>query len=227
MPTIVFASSKGGVGKSTTALAFSQCLVKQGFSVSLLDADPNAPLTKWAEISELPDQMKVIGGLSEENIFETIDACSEHSNFVIVDLEGSANLTVSYAITDADMVLIPLQGSQLDAAEAAKVIRLIDRTSKQTRRKIPFSAVITRASYIKSRTNKYIVQQLRDGGVPVLDTEVAERDAFKGIFTYGGFLHDLTPDEVSSPQKAIDNMTLLANEVLSILVAEKEARSNA
>jgi hypothetical protein len=39
-------------------------------------------------------------------------------------LEGTASMTVAYAISRADLVLIPTQGSQLDAAEAAKAVKL-------------------------------------------------------------------------------------------------------
>ncbi len=49
MPTIVFASSKGGVGKTTSALALAFVLAKAGAPTTLIDADPNAPLTRWAE----------------------------------------------------------------------------------------------------------------------------------------------------------------------------------
>lgn len=39
---------------------------------------------------------------------DAIDAEAQNSAFVIVDLEGSANLAVSYAIGRADLVLIPM-----------------------------------------------------------------------------------------------------------------------
>ena len=51
MPVIVFASSKGGVGKSTTALTLSHALARGGASVTLIDADPNAPLEAWARLT--------------------------------------------------------------------------------------------------------------------------------------------------------------------------------
>lgn len=36
--------------------------------------------------------------------------------FVIVDLEGTAATIVAYAIAESDFVVVPTQGSQLDAA---------------------------------------------------------------------------------------------------------------
>ena len=41
MPTIVFASPKGGVGKSTAAVLLATELASPGGSVTMIDADPN------------------------------------------------------------------------------------------------------------------------------------------------------------------------------------------
>ncbi len=223
MPVIVFASSKGGVGKSTSALCFGQTLAREGFKVEILDADPNAPILGWARELDLSgENLKVVGPLSEDNIFEAIEAARASAQVVIVDLEGSANLAVSYAITEADLVLIPLQGSQLDADEAAKIIRMIGRAGRQIKREIKYRAFFTRCSFIKSRTNKYIMGQLSEANIPLIRQEVSERDAFKAVFTYGAFLHDLNPDEVSSPEKAVNNMVEFANEVLSHLTMKED-----
>ncbi len=40
MPTIVFASSKGGAGKSTSAVLLATQLAERGAEVTLIDADP-------------------------------------------------------------------------------------------------------------------------------------------------------------------------------------------
>lgn len=42
MQVIVFASSKGGVGKTTCALMLSPVLPHRGVPTTLIDADPNA-----------------------------------------------------------------------------------------------------------------------------------------------------------------------------------------
>ena len=221
MPVIVFASSKGGVGKSTTALAFAQTLHWSKYSVHLLDADPNGPMRAWQKLTEaqgtLPNNFKVFSGLSETNIIEQIQTSAESSQFVIVDLEGSANLAVSYAINEADLVLIPCQGSQLDANEAAKIISTINRSEKQMRRKIPFAVCFTRTTYVKSRTNKHIFRLFGEQNIPTIEVEVAERDAFKALFTFGGMLHQLTQDEVSSPEKAILNMNEFCRAAIAFL----------
>ncbi len=219
MAVIVLASSKGGVGKSTVALSLSQALAQAGASTTLIDADPNQPMKAWLGMSggHLPDNLKLETDVTEEDIVEKIDAAEERDAFVLVDLEGSANVAVSYAIGRADLVLIPLQGSQLDANEAAKVIKLIKRESRTFRREIPFVAVLSRTSYIKPRTARHIETDLKEQGIPILPVEMVERDAFKALFSFGGTLYDLTAAEVSSPEKAIANAEALAQAVIDHL----------
>ena len=50
MPTIVFASPKGGVGKSTAAVLLATELASHGGTVTMIDADPNKPLSQWASL---------------------------------------------------------------------------------------------------------------------------------------------------------------------------------
>ncbi|KKJ75232.1 hypothetical protein WH95_19610 [Kiloniella litopenaei] len=220
MPTIVLASSKGGVGKTTIALVLAQALVQAGAKVSLIDADPNSPISMWEKRTgkeNIPKMLSLELGVTEDNIVEKIDEAAEKNVFVIVDLEGSANLSVSYAIGRADLVLIPTQGSQLDADEAAKVLKLINREAKAYRRTIPFAVALSKTPYIKPRTAKHIESDFKKSNIPILPVEMFERDAFRAIFTFGGTLYDLTQEEVSSPQKAIENAEHFAKGVANYI----------
>ena len=219
MPVIVLASSKGGVGKSTVALTLSHALARGGATVTLIDADPNAPMAAWEDLTgdAIPERFTLETSVSEDDIIDKIDAASARDVFTVVDLEGSANMAVSYAIGRADLVLIPMQGSQLDANEAAKVIRLIKRESKAFRRDIPFVAILSRTSFIKPRTARNIEADLRDKNIPILPVEMHERDAFKALFSFGGTLYDLNEVEVNSPEKAIANAEDLAQAVANYL----------
>lgn len=54
MPTIVFASPKGGAGKSTSAVVLAAELARSGTNVVVIDADPNRPVSKWARLAGRP-----------------------------------------------------------------------------------------------------------------------------------------------------------------------------
>ena len=130
MPTIVFASSKGGVGKSTSAVVLASELARKGAGVTILDADPNRPVSQWARRPGRPENLTVLADVTETTVIDLIEQAAARTPFVVVDLEGTASMTVAYAISRADLVVIPTQGSQLDAAEAAKAVKLIRQQEK-------------------------------------------------------------------------------------------------
>jgi chromosome partitioning protein len=224
MPTIVIASSKGGSGKSTSAILLATALAEHGATVTVIDADINRPLSSWAKHAKLADALTVLSDVSETTIIDTIEDAAARTQFVIVDLEGSASLMVGLAISRADLVLIPTQGSQLDAAETAKTVRLVKVQEKSLRLKIPMAILFTRtSSAIRPRTLLAIEAEFRKAGIRVLNTQIHERDAYRAIFSFGRMLSDLESSQVSNLPAAIFNAKELMVEVVS-LFKEKSVR---
>lgn len=221
MPTVVFASPKGGAGKSTSAVVLATELAQRGAAVTVIDADPNHPVSQWARRPGCPETLAVIRDISEESIIDTIEAASARTTFVVVDLEGTASMTVAYAISRADLVVIPVQGSQLDATEAAKAIRLIRQQEKAFVRRIPYAVLFTRTSAaIKPRTFQHIRSEFSDHGAPAFETQMHERDAFRALFSFGGTLESLDPMQVSNVEAAVSNARAFAGEVIAKLRQE-------
>jgi chromosome partitioning protein len=219
MPTIVFASPKGGAGKSTSAAVLAAELARNGAAVIAIDADPNQPLSTWARRRRSgPGGLKVVDGVTEETIIDTVEGAAAEAPFVVVDLEGTASMTVAYAISRADLVVIPSQGSQLDAAEAAKAVRLIRQQEKAFGRAIPHAVLLTRTSAaIRPRTLQHIRAEFDAHGVPVLRTQMHEREAFRAIFSFGGTLEELDPAQVPNLAAAVSNAQSFAAEVVEML----------
>ena len=223
MPTIVFASPKGGAGKSTSAVVLGCELARRGASVALIDADPNRPVSRWARRPGKPDGLAVLSTVTEETIIEEIEAAAARVPFVVVDLEGTASMTVAYAISRADLVVIPTQGSQLDASEAAKAIRLIRQQERAFGRRIPFAVLFTRTSAaIRPRTLQHIRDEFTEHGVPTFKVQMQEREAFRAIFSFGGTLEALNPSQVSNLDGAAANAQAFAGEVVGLLRQTKE-----
>ena len=215
MPVISFVSSKGGVGKSTAVLVLAAEFARAGAPrVAILDADPNQPLAAWAKLPNKPAKVVVIGGVTEETVIDVIDAQAAEAPFVLVDLEGTASMVAAYAISRSDLVLIPCQGSHLDATEASKAVRLIRRNEHAFQREIPHAVLVNRcsAAYV-TKGLRHILGEFERHAVPVLRTQLIEREAFKAIFSIGGSLYDLTADDVRNPEFAQENAQALAREV--------------
>ncbi|EIA0806942.1 ParA family protein, partial [Vibrio vulnificus] len=141
MPVIVFASSKGGAGKTTACRLLTGEFARQGLpkniGVTLIDADPNQHAAKWALMEGTLPNIKLIQKSNEESILEDIDAAQENSAFVLVDLEGVASMTVAHAISRADLVILMTQPSEDDEDELIKTVKLVRRQEKALRRTIP------------------------------------------------------------------------------------------
>lgn len=230
MPVIVFANSKGGVGKSTSAVVLAQVLAHRGASVSLVDADPNQPLSQWwqRDPARIPANLTLKPNVTENTITDVIDQAAANSAFVIVDLEGSANMAVSYAIGRADLVLVPMQGSQLDADQSRRVIELIRREEKAFRREIPYAVFFTRTSpVIRSKDLSHIEADLKANAIHMLPVEMTERAAFRTIMQLGGTIYDLTTAEVSKPEAAIENAEAFARAVAELLATAEKGREAA
>jgi chromosome partitioning protein len=225
MPTIIFASPKGGAGKSTSAVLLATVLAERGATVTIIDADPNKPVSQWAKRPGKPESLTVLADVTEDSIIDVIEAAATRSAFVIVDLEGTANMMVGYAISRADLAIIPTQGSQLDAAEAVKAIRLVRRQEKAFGKSIPLAVLFTRTSAaIRPRSLQTIEAEFAQNKIPMFGTQIHERDAYKAVFSFGGTLSDLDSSQVSNIKAAASNASAFAAEVVALLKAKVPAK---
>lgn len=215
MPIITFANPKGGAGKTTTALILATQLAENGASVQIIDADPERWISGWGDLPGKPDNIEITRDVTEDSIVDQIEEASARSQFVIVDLEGTASLMVANAIGMSDLVLIPIQGSSMDARGGAKTIRLIANQAKMARRNIPYSVVLTRISAaVRSRALKNVQEQLTSHGIEMCQTGIVERAAYRDLLDFGGTLSGLDPARVSNLDKAIANARDFAGEVI-------------
>lgn len=218
MPTIAMVTPKGGAGKSTSAAVLGSQLALRGAAVTVIDADPNKPLSDWAKQPGRPENLTVLADVTEETIIEEIESAAQKTPFVIVDLEGTASMTVAYAVSRADLVIIPTQGSQLDAKQATRAIKLIQQQERAFARKIPYAILFSRTSEaIRPRTLQHIRNEFAKHGVPAFTVHMHEREAFRAIFSFGGTLEGLNPKLVSNLDAAISNARAFAAEVISRL----------
>ncbi len=217
MPVISVANPKGGAGKSTTALVLGTTLGMHGVTVSLVDCDPNRPILAWSKGGS-KSQIKVLGEVTETEIVNVIDAERTSRQFVIVDLEGTASRMVSRAMTRSDLVLIPMQASAVDAAQAARAVGLVREEEQVMRREIPFRVLLTRTSpQIPTKNEKLIIDELRAAGVPMLKNHLNQRTAFQSMFTYKRSLDELDPALVNGLDQAKANAYRLSEEVIDLV----------
>jgi chromosome partitioning protein len=191
----------------------------------MVDTDPNRPLTQWATRPGRPDKLTVISTTTEESIIDTIEKAAILTTFVIVDLEGTASMMAGYAMSRADLVIIPAQGSHLDATEAVKAIKLVRGQERAFQRKIPFAILFTRTSAaIRPRTLQSIETEFRENRIPMFGTQIHEREAYRAVFAFGGTVAGLDPAQVANLDAAKLNARMFAGEVIETLKANTPAK---
>ena len=130
---IVFASGKGGVGKSTLARALAGHWLSLGNRPAVIDADPQASIISLHDSEGPMKGVVVIADPQMETIAATIAELCQHDS-VVVDTAGFRNQTTIIAAIAADLVLIPLKPAAEDMREAVAMVDLIGELNRTPER---------------------------------------------------------------------------------------------
>ncbi|MCF3638636.1 ParA family protein [Rhizobium sp. TRM95111] len=217
MPVITFANTKGGAGKTTAVLLVACELSRMGFSVVVLDADPQHWISRWYEMSAAarPQTLSVVSYVTTATIDQHVRQARARADFVLVDLPGARSSLLAQTMGYSDYVLIPVQGSAMDAQGGAHVIELLQYLEERADIRIPHSVVLTRVnSMVTTRALQAVKDLLSQRRVHVLDTPIIERSAYRDVFGSGDTLYSMDPRRVSNLDRAQENSRTLAMEVL-------------
>ena len=159
-----------------------------GAEVTVLDCDPNKSLTRWASHG-LPKGVTIHSDIGRSDVVTMIKKSDGDGKIVVVDLEGIASQLVSRAISQADLVIVPMQPTALDAEIGSEALALVREEEEALNRKIKHAVVLTKTSAaVKSRVQKELEIQLSGAGIDVIEPSLVARAAFAELFAYGGDL---------------------------------------
>lgn len=111
---IVFASQKGGSGKTTLAGHVAVEAERQGAGpVALIDTDPQGSLAKWWNVRRNPAPVFIQSVFA--NLFTDLDhARAQGFRYVIIDTPPAATRAISEVVSFADLVVAPTRPSPHD-----------------------------------------------------------------------------------------------------------------
>ncbi|HRK69012.1 MAG TPA: ParA family protein [Hyphomonas sp.] len=216
---ITFASSKGGVGKSTACAAVAAELALQGERVLLIDLDQNRTLDRWARKAPLIGlTVKAVEPTEFGAVFRAAEASGEYEH-ICIDLPGNREVTLFKALARSDLVVIPAQASEPDLREALVVVSDIRDVRDETRRSIPYRLLLTKVFPLRSRVTDYVYEELARKGLPLFRTAMVERSAYKEMFLAG-----TPPTRGDTGKGAGAEVRALLDEMRSIVAGERELR---
>ena len=210
---IAFASSKGGVGKSTICAAIGARLAQRGEEVLILDLDQNRTVERWGRKANIKGlTVKAI----ERDSFTTVireAAVTNAVDHILIDLAGTREATVLKAIARSDLVVIPAQASEPDLREALVVVSDIKDVGEEKGAPIPYRLLLTKMPALRTRVTDFAYQELARQSLPIFRTVMVERVAYREMFLTG-----FPPDPTSGAGAEI---AALATEMEDIVKAAR------
>lgn len=224
MATILsIASAKGGVSKTTLSVGIGTDLALAGYRVTIMDCDNNQHAVAFARKATIPG-FQVVGGLTEDTLLPKLRTGQADADMIILDLPGVTSRLVMMALQKSVFVLIPCQPSLLDVRDAIRTEQQVADAAELSERPIARAIIWTRVpSGFESRVSKAVRETLVERNLPIMDTALMERTAFREMFLTGSPPRAFDPPDRLSPAAA--NLRAISSELLARLANITSAKS--
>jgi chromosome partitioning protein len=212
---LVFASSKGGVGKSTTCAALGAALALEGQRVLILDLDQNRTVHRWSRKTAIPGLTVEAVTMGEFTSALKAKAGAGDYDHILIDLAGAREVTLFKAIARADLVVIPAQASEPDIREALVIAGDVRDVEDTAGRKIPYRLLLTKMYPLRTRVTDFAYAELARLGLPMFKTVLVERTAYREMF-----LNGQAPSQIERDKGAGAEIDALLDEIEAIVTPD-------
>ncbi|MHB8285662.1 MAG: nucleotide-binding protein [Caulobacteraceae bacterium] len=174
-------------------------------------------------------RLVVVHDDDQEGVFDWIEGASSWAHFVIADPEGSPNEWLTDVASQADLVIIPFAPSALDAKQVSRTVQVLTRVSKRSNKEVAYRILLTRAGAgaVMTRDEREIRQSLAENGLPLLQTTLHERPAYRGLFKLDATVDELPAASINGLEAARKNAASFLAEVLAVLKAKSNTQTEA
>ncbi|MCP5432561.1 MAG: ParA family protein [Alphaproteobacteria bacterium] len=126
MRVIVFASQKGGSGKTTVCGHMAVEAERTGYGpVAIVDTDPQGSLAKWREARAAPTPVYIASDIASLRS-NLVRARAEGFRTVMIDTPPSITRAISDVLSFADLVVMPTRPSPHDIRAVGLTVDLVD-----------------------------------------------------------------------------------------------------
>lgn len=139
MTIIAVANSKGGVGKSTTAVHLAAWLYEQGHSVTLADCDTQQSSSEW--IREAVPGVNAVRLDNPDHILNELPLLDQEVDYVVADGPGSQTETSRALLLRAHLAIVPCKASMLEIRALSKATEVL-RQAQDIRGGIPKAIIV-------------------------------------------------------------------------------------
>jgi chromosome partitioning protein len=224
---ITCASSKGGVGKSTTVACLAGAFAHAGETVHIVDLDNNRTVSRWfgdassrprAITVSTPDPQELTGHLADLGRNAAPD-------LILIDVAGSYERALTVAAARAHLTIIPSTLTEADVFEAAKTAHHIQQIFASFGQEPLFRLLLTKVQSLTSHAQKHAGHELKRFRLPLLQTALAQRAAYEEIGLSGLPPHYADPER-PTVAKALTELNALRDEITALIVGQKAERAS-
>jgi chromosome partitioning protein len=182
---ISFASSKGGVGKSTSCAAIASALAIDGDRVLVLDLDENRTLTRWGAKTTLPDLF--VETVNRDDFTERFRKAVQVQDFdyILIDLMGAREATMLKALARSDLVIIPAQASEPDLREALVIRDDIRDVIEAGAPGLVYRVLLTKLYPLATKVTAFAHAEIKRHKLDRFRAGLIERAAYREMFLNG------------------------------------------
>lgn len=189
MTVIVLASTKGGVGKTTLTMSLADGLARRDQTV-VLDSDPQQSALQWWSVADGEKRLGFRVEAADKAVVTAIEEARSRHGFVVVDCPPSFNAhQTREALTQADVVLLPMQPSPVDLWAGAHVAEWV----RDARNVNPGLRAFIVLNQVEPNTRLWrgIKEVLDELELPTLQTSVRRRAVFRHAALIGGSVYTI------------------------------------
>ncbi|WP_069096131.1 ParA family protein [Methyloligella halotolerans] len=222
---ITFASSKGGVGKSTFCAAIAGALASREGRVAILDLDQNQTLYRWhRQHGGLLTGITVLEAVPDSFNQSLASAKESGADIILIDVAGAYEATMIKAIAASDLVVTPAKLSEPDLREAAKLLSEVNAFNQRFGSSIRHRLLVNEADCLNPLYQRHALAELDGSALKRFAHLMMRRAPYREIFISGMPPH--LADKGRGPvKKAIAELDTIVDEVLQVLSQPTKARA--
>lgn len=214
---ITLASSKGGVGKSTTTAALAGALAHQGRSVHIVDLDSNHTVSRWLGDGSAAPRLTV-SVADPQDLTEHLGMIerAHQPDVILIDIAGTYERALTVAVARAHLTIIPAAPSEADLFEAARVARHIRSVFQAFGREPLFRLLLTRVQPLASHAQVHACAEIERLKLPAFENVIQQRAAYMEIGLSGLPPH-FAEQGRATVAKAVAEMDALVAEIVALV----------
>lgn len=170
MAVIAVTGRKGGIGKSTLTGNLAVELYELGYTVKVLDTDPQQSLVNWASLGEclLSLMTEAVDTSHPERFKAAVEKAKKEAQVIIIDTPPAFADPALLAALMADLVLLPCGPSPLDIMAAKDALELVREAKKQRGGKKPVIRFVPSKTISRAGLSNDLPSTLAELGEKVL-----------------------------------------------------------